>query len=152
MEKLQGFAVMKKCSVRLYCDGKSFHFNHFKDSLDSLEMKLTGRFSYSAVVPYKIFTLKAKPIIMSSTVMTPDFYQYQIITLFPFQAGGYVAFLHSDAAQAGWKHGDARCRSDCRSRETSGHNDAPPSRDPPLLLVISALFALSLGQRCENLN
>lgn len=33
--------------------------------------------------------------------MTPYFYQYQIITLFHFQVGGWIAFLRGDAGQAG---------------------------------------------------
>lgn len=55
------------------------------------------RFLFSGCGPIKISTLKVKPTIMSPLFMTADFYQYQIITLLQFQAGGRAAFFTDDA-------------------------------------------------------
>lgn len=87
---------------------------------------------------------------MSSSFITADFYQYQIITLLRFQTGGRATFLRGDAGQAISKQTNVSCCSGSTSRETSGHTGAPhgpPLLWPSALLVTSALFVLSVTSR-----
>lgn len=93
--------------------------------------------------PIKTFALKAKPVVMSFVVLTPDSYQYQIITLFHFQVGGQIAFLQGDAGQDGWKCDDVRRCSDSRLRETSGHSEA---------LLASSPFPVTSSAPCQDFN
>lgn len=72
---------------------------------------------------------------MSFIVMTPDFYQYQIITQFPFQVGGWIAFLRGDAGKAVRKQNDVSCCSDSRLRETIERKLKLPLLPLPLPLL-----------------